>query len=273
MSRLQGLRQRAALIESFLRAPESARRPITLFIHTPSTGGTTMFGVLQAVYGTERTLRVQTENYGLNQKLAARTLLWQPFAYDALVVHSLLFEHPVVRWRDACLLTLLREPAQRVISNVYRVRNNPNHPFHQRIAQTSDPIQAIMTLRDNAHIRHLAGVMPDDVVTRDQLEIAKQRLSEWFTVAGITERYDESLLMMKRKLGWPSAPSVQRRNIGAHRPAELPEDVYAAARERNALDVELYDFAVARLEAQIQAEGASFQNELAALRASATQSI
>jgi hypothetical protein len=262
MSRLNAMRQRVGLITAGLRAPESARQPITLFIHTPSTGGTTMYGLLQAVYGTERTLRISAESYGANQLMAARVLTQQPYAYDAIIVHALLHEKPTVRGREARLLTLLREPAQRVISNIYRVRNNPKHPFHARISATSDPIQAIMTLRDNVHIRHLAGVHPDAPVTPDDLARAQSRLTEWFTVAGITERYDESLLLMKRRLGWQAVPPIERRNVGGHRPAALADEVYAAARERSALDCTLYDFAVSRFDAQIQAEGASFQDEL-----------
>jgi len=104
--------------------------------------------------------------------------------------------------------------------------------------------------------------------TRADLEQATRNVVQWFQVVGLTERYDESLLLMQRELGWRGWPTYKRANVTARRPAaeQVPAEAIAAICEVNALDVDLYDWAAERLDAQVRAAGARFAARLAAFK-------
>jgi hypothetical protein len=239
MNRLQRIARHAALRAQWLTAPENVRAPITLFIHIPSTGGTTTLTILETVYGAERVCRVNTPER--NTPIVRDILRWQPFDYDAIASHIMLVSSPKVTLRDYRMMTLLRDPAERAISNYYRVRNNPRHPHHARFRDLDDPLEAIALLPDNLQTRYIAGVDVTHPVTEAHLIEAKRRLREDFSAVGITERFDESIRLIGHALGWKIMPDYERRNVGSHRPRTLSDEVYAAARERSAFDVALYD--------------------------------
>src|SRR5690606_10545236 len=100
---------------------------------------------------------------------------------------------------------------------------------------------------DNGQTKAISGNFTHyGCCTREDLEAAKSNLREWFTVTGITERYDESLLLMHKRLGWNFGPYYVRANVTRSRPRKtgVSPDTIEAIREVNSLDVELYEFAI-----------------------------
>jgi hypothetical protein len=265
MSRLNDWIKRASLSAQRLTSPDSAKLPLTLFLHVPSTGGTTMHSIFEMLYGADRAKRL--EEYNDAWRYVVETLRDRPFTVDGIVAHTLLYHRPHTQARDVRLITLLRDPAERVFSAVYRIKSTPTHNRHAEYNDIDDPVTLVQLQRDNAEVRHIAGVGFKSDVTSADLEEAKRRLREWFVVVGLTERYDESLLLMKRKLGWSKLPVYQRKNTGeARKPRQLPQEAYDAVRERNPYDYALYDYAKGLFEAQLAAEPADFAEEYAAFR-------
>ncbi len=110
-------------------------------------------------------------------------------------------------------ITLLRDPVDRVISEYYYVLRRPDHPFYSKVTSRK------MSLKDyvrcevspgvvSGQTRAISGVQGVDSMTgsgpisRDILDIAKKNLIEYFMLVGLTERFDESLILLKRALGW-----------------------------------------------------------------------
>jgi hypothetical protein len=73
---------------------------------------------------------------------------------------------------------------------------------------------------------------------------------------------------MKRAFGWRSAPFYTRDNVTRQRPTRerVPEETLRLIAAYNQLDLELYDYARALLEARIQLHGASLEKELHAFK-------
>jgi hypothetical protein len=113
--------------------------------------------------------------------------------------------------------------------------------------------------------RQMAGRLDKDPDS-GTLEVAKGNLEQCLEV-GLTERFDESLMLFRRRLGW-SMPFYLSKNA-APRPTPS-EDVSVATRssikERNRIDAELYRFATELFEDAIRAEGPLFRGEVAAFR-------
>jgi hypothetical protein len=92
------------------------------------------------------------------------------------------------------------------------------------------------------------------------LQLARRNLREHFVVVGLTERFDESLILMKRRLGWNWIWYTPR-NVASSRPtrSEIPSSTIRLIERTNEKDVELYAFAKDLFEEQIREQGKGFQ--------------
>jgi hypothetical protein len=98
------------------------------------------------------------------------------------------------------------------------------------------------------------------------LETAKANLETSFTVVGCTQRYDEMLLLLRRRLGFDRIHYL-RQNVGEKhvQRADVPADVLAGIERHNELDRELHGFA-GRLMDRAAAEVPDLPRELDAFR-------
>jgi len=67
------------------------------------------------------------------------------------------------------------------------------------------------------------------------LDIAKQHIDA-MPAAGLTEKFDESLLLFKAAFGW-GMPLYKRENVAGNKPPrkEIPSDVVSTIQENNSL--------------------------------------
>lgn len=166
-------------------------------------------------------------------------------------------------------ITLLRNPVDRVLSL-----------YHHRVTQQNLDMaieEYIDSARDwqinNEQTRRLVGASDDgsyavrEPCTAHMLELAKQHLTEHFPVVGVTERFDESALLIFRKMGLiPRA--YLRKNVGSGRigqrdiPARLSKQIEAY----NEYDIELHRFATEIVDREIAALGHSLKRDLRFVR-------
>lgn len=106
-----------------------------------------------------------------------------------------------------------------------------------------------------------------EYATAETLETARKNLEEHFSVVGLSERFDESLLLFKRHYGWKNIYYVKH-NVTRERPLkeEVPPEELRLIERHNELDMELYRYARERFERVIKDQGASFKRELESFR-------
>jgi hypothetical protein len=90
-------------------------------------------------------------------------------------------------------------------------------------------------------------------------------MRERFVLAGPTERFDESLLLLRRTLGWRRI-AYGRVDVAPRGSAPVDPAAADVIRERNQLDVELHRFFGRLLEEDIGGAGPSFVLDLACFR-------
>ncbi|HYR57873.1 MAG TPA: hypothetical protein VEO95_04560, partial [Chthoniobacteraceae bacterium] len=150
-------------------------------------------------------------------------------------------------------------------------RTLPEHPLHDDIASGRLTLRAAARQLANLQTRYLADEAlrgTAESANAGTLASAKENLSRYFSVAGLAERFDETLILMQRNLGWKVRP-VPNSNVTRSRPkrAAHSDDDLAAIRAANALDCELYDWARVRFDAEIARAGLGFRAGVGWLRA------
>jgi hypothetical protein len=127
---------------------------------------------------------------------------------------------------------------------------------------------------DNGQTRLLSGVeeagappvIPFGECTVETLEIAKKNLCEQFAIVGLTESFDETLILLKRALCWRD-PFYIKANVAKNRPRrdEIPEATLKGIIKHNELDIQLYQCARGLFRKQIE-RCVSFDSELQRFR-------
>lgn len=184
---------------------------------------------------------------------------------------------------DTLYVTFLREPIDRVLSHYYRQhRKNKRAPErHQHRIETgkdkpgtrASSIEEALTELRMEPIRNLMTRLLCDDPTPPELpdsalDAAKEDLSRFAFVA-IQERFDESLVLLERRIELPVVTYGKSRHVsvgGARpRPSETPDAQRELILEHNAMDAELYDFGVDLFEEAFAAAG-DLEAEVARVR-------
>lgn len=251
------------------------------FVHIPKAAGSTLHAVLARQYAPDRTLIFDLQRPQSRRMIADLTPL-QKERVLCLRGHMPYGMHRLIE-REVSYITVLRDPVRRINS---KYRNLVRRP--QRALEMGFPLERLATLEDfldlqvercamNFQTRLIAGsVDPErplfpypEPVPDSALQTAIGNIERHFAVAGLVERFDESVVLMKQAFGWGPL-FYARRNVdqGAKgRPDRgIPEPVADRIRELNSLDCQLVDYVAARLDRQIQAAGEAFRADLGRTR-------
>lgn len=161
-------------------------------------------------------------------------------------------------------LIMLREPINRLISHYYYVKRTPGHYLYQQVTSTNMDLAAyvgssISSELNNGQVRLLSGVKTVDTVfghepiTPEILEIAKSNLSQHFIWVGLFEKFNESLLCLRNRMGWKRIYYAKENRTFA-RPAtqDISRQALQVIEKYNELDLELYEFFDRKFEEHFQ---------------------
>ena len=256
-----------------MTATASTGADTIIFLHIHKTAGTTLHRVIERQYRPEQIWTLDEQNgfddlVSLTEAQRARIRMLR--GHMEFGLHEFM---PAT----TTYFTLLRQPIERVISFYYFIRRNPNHYHFEPIVNQDLSLGDFLATRqnkmmDNGQTRVLAGARNNDypigACTPDLLALAKQHLRDHFSVVGLMERFDETLLLLKQAYGWRNVRYV-RQNVTTSRPlqADLPPSTLDLVAEYNQLDLELYDYAAALFEEQIRKQGAQFAGQVRSFQA------
>ena len=170
--------------------------------------------------------------------------------------------------------TFVRDPVKRIISLYYHILGHPKDELHNYVTKKSMTLDEfvgsdISDELDNYQTRYISGLTDTPIVkcSSEMLDQAKRNLENEFVFPGTVEKFDESLILLKRCLHW-SMPLYTKLNVANNRPirSEIGVKTLSEILKRNSLDVALYDFVNKRLQKAITNQDTSFRREVALFR-------
>ena len=238
-------------------------QPCLIFVHIPRAAGQTLNSIIGRCY---RPSEVFTYGGPVGQPIAISSLDTSELR---VVKGHIPFGIDEQLHVPTTYVTFLREPVARVLSLHRYIGENPRHPLHGSVGSMSLGEFVTSEIDDvevaNGQTRQLSG-LPDHAPGPQMLESAKHHLTTEFVAVGVTERFDESLLVLRHAVGWP-IPLYRARNATTAARSRLAPEVRRLIESRNALDLELYRFANELLDEQVAEEGSLFPLRLVAFRA------
>lgn len=234
------------------------------FIRIPKTGSTTLISILDAQFHLSEICPVLMPSIPKTpqEELAKYRLFRAHCDYD---IYQYLPKKPIY-------VTMLRNPLSRAISLYEFCKRGQKQSAFNELLRTAakeglqgfvcHPDPAIRIRTSNLQTRQIAAGLgsrhsdpfkPSELESKysdaDLLALAKQHIDECVCV-GITERFDDSILLLSYIFGWYPIDDYQSLRVATKKTKkeELSQDIIDAVLEVNQLDLELYQYAKNRFE-------------------------
>jgi Galactose-3-O-sulfotransferase. len=243
--RKKGFIKHQKTIVSFLVMAAANAPEAIIFLHQPKTAGTTLNRLIEWEYPLFEMYSIDPVFFRrswahlqrLSRKRLKRTRVFKG--------HMLFGLHEILP-QSATYITVLREPVDRVISAFYFMRNYKLHPLYWKFRWEDWSLEDFVrrSPRDNVQCKIVAGAEYEEPCTAEICERAKENLVRYFSVVGLSERFDESLALMKLRFGW-KLERYSSFNVTRTRPkkGDLPQSTRDLIAEKNSFDISLYDCA------------------------------
>jgi len=224
-------------------APNSEEAVI--FLHLPKTAGTTLNRLIEWEYPLSRMYSIDPVLF-MWSAAHLRRLSPKRLKETRMFKGHMLFGLHEVLPQSATYITVLRDPVDRVLSAFYFMRSYKLHPLYWKMRRENWTLEDFVrrSQRDSVQSKIIAGSDYEAPCTREVVEKAKHNLRHHFSVVGLSERFEESLALMKLRFGW-KLNSYSSFNVTRARPKkrDLPAATLDLIHQKNAFDIELYECA------------------------------
>lgn len=207
-------------------------------IHIPKTAGTSFIHSLKKQYGHKKVTRIDiNDNRTRINKIPVNkaylykntTVIHGHFTIDLLHNHlSLPPNTPIITW--------LRDPVERVISNYYYLYKR----LDEELKEEKKGLNILSKMR-----RSLLEYAQDERNCNRMSKFLKGVDLKDFFFIGTVENYDEDIQELSRKLNWSTLEIVTHNKTGTGNKSVVDEQTKAFIRSYNKKDLALYEQALA----------------------------
>lgn len=233
----------------------------TLFLHIPRTGGTTLRDIIHRQYNQDSILTIadlETCREFLFNELKNRSK-----TLSVIEGHFYFGIHDILP-HESKYITMIRNPVEHIISGYYYLHRSPYHALYDSVVKSKMSLSDYITsginpIANNPQVRILTGKgltdrdgIPYGKCPESMLENAIENLNKHFAAIGITNRFDESVLLFKKVLRW-SSPFYSKANATKNRPQarEISAETIEIIKQYNDLDMQLFKWANRHMDQQL----------------------
>lgn len=202
-----------------------------VFLHIPKAGGATMNSILSRQYSPERSLIKWGGPHIWEERLSSLGDS-EKSRLQLIAGHVRYGQHKYVK-EKATYISMMRDPVDRIISQYYYIIQGKNHSIHDWVVENTEDIEEYVVKMSrgklwhavqNRQARRLAGLQPSREEDVDlMVQKAKENIKKSFAVIGTLERFDETLLLMKKAIGWDQHIMYKKRNVTKEKKKSLKE--------------------------------------------------
>ncbi|WP_339998976.1 sulfotransferase family 2 domain-containing protein [Priestia aryabhattai] len=209
-------------------------RKVVIFMHIPKTGGTTLNNIFKRSYSKNEIydhIPLEEMNKQFSQlKEEDKKTLKAVSGHHFYGIHEI-FSKPYVYF------SMMRHPIERVVSLYYFLKSYPGYYEEKMKHMSFDDYIDWDPQAKNGQTQQICGGE-----SQLSVEKAKENLME-FELVGITEMFNESLLLLKKKFKWGNI-EYKKMNVTRSRPSlnEVPIEIIKKIEKHNALDIELFEY-------------------------------
>jgi hypothetical protein len=230
---------------------------IYVHLHIPKNAGQTFDNILRRIFGSRLREVIEARPGQVLTLDEKRRILTEAPDTRAITGHAFRYPAPEVAGTEFRYLTFLRHPVARLVSlYAYEQEQETHQPGHSSHGPIEHWIEARLR-EDNAltnfQTYHLLGLQsPADFEPEAGLARAKQMVDE-LCLVGITERFDDSLILLARRVRLPLYALCYRRVNVTRSQDRFPisESVRRRLLELNQIDMQLFDYARGKFETEL----------------------
>ena len=244
-------------------------KDLFIHLHIPKTGGTTLRDIIQRQYRSEKILMIpkleESENILKEVSTSQINQLKLIQGHLKYGIHNHFY-------RRAKYFAIIRDPINRVLSTYYYVLSQKNNPQNLSTSNNQMTIYDFVQSGVNPFlingqtqlISGKTGEIDNPIIESEELfSLAKENIENDFLFLGITEMFDETILILKNMLGWhmPYYSIANRTKKKPNYDAVNPT-IISFIKEHNQLDIKLYNITKTSLLNRIAEENDIFQNRI-----------
>jgi len=215
-----------------------------IFLHVPKTAGTTLNRLIEWEYDLFEMYSVDPVFFKWSAAHLRKLSKERLRRIRVFKGHMLFGLHEAIP-QPATYITVLRDPIERVLSAFYFMRSYKLHPLYWKFKRENWTLEDFVrrSPRTNVQCKIIAGAVYEDPCTPEIFEQAKHNLRQHFSVVGLSERFEESLALMKLRFGW-KLKSYTSFNVTRPRPKkrDLAQSTLELITEKNSFDIMFYDY-------------------------------
>ncbi len=239
------------------------------FLHLPKTGGTALSDCLQRIYGGPGCCFRFTGNLEADLRRFAQ---WPERYRLRLFVGHAPHRTGVAEIDELPTITLLRHPVERVKSYCQHVYEGKSPELSDRFPPGKFALDQFLTggdpQLDNLQVRMLTGHYFGPIDSSNQAGLVGRAiavLEDELAGFGLSERFEESVLLWKLTLGWPW-PTFRRLNRRRGPALRFAGEQIEMIIRLNQADLALYDAATQIFRRRIDRHGQRIEQALPHLR-------
>lgn len=227
----------------------------TIFIHIPKTAGTTLREIVYNQYDESYVAPLYSEKQYMSVEEFAKLPDDRKNASKAIIGHFPFGIHSVLPNKQTSYATFLRAPQKRLLSLYNHLRN---HQFAGADVSLLEMLeQPIGTQFKNHQSRLISGVGASEISDDQLYKRTIENIEKHFTFIGLTERFDESLLLASKLLAWELLPYFSK-NVATQWSADYTveitenEELLSLLKNLNSVDQKVYEEVSKRFAEQLE---------------------
>jgi hypothetical protein len=240
---------------------------LPFFVHIPKAAGSTIRALISLNYDKSRVLSVYGNYPEIVGTLTANA--GKTERYDLIQGHMPYGSHFQLNVRNPRYFVFLRDPVERLFSDIAYSILSPHHGFHDKFAGAERTPMELLEIAKGIHYyrNNMTNYVSGQYFTRqaDLADLHRAIDNLWKSeLVGLSERFEESLLVMAKKLGWKKV--IAERLNRTRSKIEVTDELRQAAHPALMLDHALYAVAQDISEKQLAQHGSHLKEAAEQLR-------